>query len=328
MWKREIPILESRWLTAFYMYSQDILDGSPVFKVLPHDIGKARVENAHQIADRAGGVLRFTPAEEAKGRALLAEMGLGPDDWFVCFQARDSGYHKARVGRDPQEFRNADIATYVDAMRYVADRGGFAIRIGDAVGKPLPETGNPRIVDYASRFRSDFGDIYLLARCRFLLAAPTGSALVPTLFGTPVAMANQSPIVPNPNGSRSLYIPKLLRDRRSGLSLPFDEQFAPYEPLEDYYMTARHWTRPEVFENDRHFIGDNSPDEIVDLCRDMFDILEGHAPDPDAAELQRFYQDRYVGRLPDIHDHGPRIGPRFVKKHRDLLARPTAVRAI
>lgn len=321
MWKREIPILESRWLTAFYMYSQDILGESPVFGVLPHDIGRVRVENAHEIVDRIGGVLQFTLEEEKRGRALLAAMGLSPRDWFVCFQARDAGYHQARINKNPHDFRNADIRACMEAMHYVADRGGVAIRIGANVNEPLPKTENPRIIDYATRFRSDFGDIYLLGKCRFFLGGDTGSSLVPTLFGVPVATANKLPILPNPNGRKSLYIPKLLRDRPSGQPLPFDEQFAPYGPLENYYTTARHWNQRGAFENDWRVIVDNTPDEILDLCRDMFDVLDGREPDQEAANLQRFYQNHYLAPLPDIRDHGPRISPRFIKRHKNLLPR-------
>ena len=36
--------------------------------------------------------LFFTEEEEEKGRVLLAEMGIGADDWFVCFHARSENF--------------------------------------------------------------------------------------------------------------------------------------------------------------------------------------------------------------------------------------------
>ena len=38
--------------------------------------------------------LYFSNNEEEKGRSLLADMGIGKEDWFICFHTRDSKYLK------------------------------------------------------------------------------------------------------------------------------------------------------------------------------------------------------------------------------------------
>ena len=138
MWRHIIPIFESRVLTALYMYCQDIVSEIPMFRVLPHDHGERHISNAHELVTKCGGVLEFTPQEHEQGRILLEEMGLGDGDWFVCFQARDPSYHEQRIGKDPARHRDAEIETFLEAAEMIADMGGFAIRVGAAVEKPLP----------------------------------------------------------------------------------------------------------------------------------------------------------------------------------------------
>ncbi|MCH8149875.1 MAG: hypothetical protein IH987_18155, partial [Planctomycetes bacterium] len=41
-------------------------------------------------------VLGFTEKEEERGNKLLAEMGIGPKDRFVCFHTRDPAYLNVR----------------------------------------------------------------------------------------------------------------------------------------------------------------------------------------------------------------------------------------
>ena len=115
LWKRKIPIIESRVLTLFFMFSEDILSRIPVFSFLPHEIGRKRVRNAHQVLHRAGGVLSFSKSEDARGRRYLEEIGLKLGDWFVCFQSRDAAYHHNRVGVDAIKQGNSNIESYVKA---------------------------------------------------------------------------------------------------------------------------------------------------------------------------------------------------------------------
>ncbi|MEK9754799.1 MAG: TIGR04372 family glycosyltransferase [Rhodospirillaceae bacterium] len=321
--RREVRIFENRLLTFFYMSSQDILEAVPTFLTLPHEIGEDRVTNAYQVMDRCEPRLRLSAEEERAGHELLERMGVGRDDWFVCFQARDPAYHVNRV-RDDRAARhwaqgNSDIATYMEAAEYITSLGGYAIRMGSVVTAPLPQTSNPRIIDYATDFRSDLGDIYLLSHCRFSLAAPTGTSIIPTIFGVPVAMANQLPLVPNPIGRHGLYNPKLIYSKASGKPWTFAEHFAHIGSAERYYLTVRIWSKFDTYETDTHGVLDNTPGEIRELCQDMFDQLEGRPVDPLAAELQDAYREKFFKTHPDVYTYGPKMGPRFLLRHQDLL---------
>ena len=63
---------------------------------------------------------------------------------------------------------------------------------------------------------------------------------------------------------------------------------------------------------------DNSADDILDLCRDMFDLLSGREPPPGAAELQRLYKERFFASDPN-RIYAPNIGARFALKYQNLI---------
>ena len=319
MWRRVMPVHESRALTAFYMYTQDIIRDLPLFRTLPHDIGKRHIANAHELVTKCGRVLEFMPREHERGKALLKEMGLGDGDWFVCFQARDSSYHDKRIGRDPSGHRNTEIGTFLEAAKMIADRGGFAIRMGAAVSEPLPRDLDPRIIDYAVKHRSDFGDIYLLGNCRFFVASMTGMSSVPSLFGVPSALTNQVPLVPNPCGRNSLFIPKLLKDKGTGELATFKTHFELIGSAALFNTSSHIWFGGETFENERYTLIDNDSAEIADLCRDMFDLLDGKSPPKKGSDLQDVYSRVHLADLPDVGNFGARIGPRFSVKYSRLF---------
>jgi putative glycosyltransferase (TIGR04372 family) len=318
MWQRILPVIHSRLMWVFYQYTSDILDKIPTFRPLPTHLGANRVPNCNYLVDRAGPVLEFSDDDHLKGQELLASMGLGRGDWFVCFQARDSIYQNSLEAHgDDKSHRNAPIETYIKAAHYITELGGFAIRMGYLVEAPIPETGNPRIIDYASNFRSDFGDIYLLGNCRFFLCSSSGAQAVPPLFNVPVATAHMISLWPQQVGTKSTYIPKFMKRRETGEILSFKEFFDATVRAEDYLGVDV--DLHSLYENDTYTIVDNNEDDVLDLCLDMFDLIEDRKP-PDGAEFyQNMYMDRFVKPAEDLYKFGPRISPRFALKYGKLI---------
>lgn len=311
MIKRRVRIVESRALSALYHYAGDGPKKLPFFATV--DSGYE-----HRLLDQAGAVLRFTDEEEARGKDVLASLGLGPRDWFVCFQARDPSFHMARIGaRDNKAHRTCRIENYLKAARLIAERGGFAIRVGATAAQPLPAI-HPRVIDYTMTARSDFADIYLLGKCRFLLGSATGTADVPRLFHVPVAIANLLPLSPNPWGPHSMAIPKLMVDPASG-------EYVPFATLAKMHAFSYQPAHRNLWDSETHYeclgwqVTDNGEDDILDLCLDMLDRIEGRTPDAEAARLQRLYKERFFGEVPDFYRFGPDIGARFALRYRHLI---------
>ena len=324
MFKRVIPVVDFRPFWNFYQYAHDILElqicFEPVRQHVPLPNGQAPFSTPHLSLERMLSVLSFTKAEQAAGEALLERMGLKRDDWFICIQSKDSTYHAWRGAVDGTPYRNCDIENFLKAARHISSLGGHVIRMGLAVDRPLPPTGDPRIIDYASDFRTDFGDIFLFGNCKFYLGGSTGSKSVPPLFGRPVAVANEQIQPPDPIGAQSLYIPKLLKHPEDGHLCSFRETV---ERLGGHELFVSGLFDESRLYTDGYSLVDNSEDEILELCLDILAQLDSKLFSAETRELQHlanlaFYGDSHP-IAKDILAHGPRLGPSFARKYSHLI---------
>ena len=135
--------------------------------------------------------LSFTKAEEARGIAELAKMGIPPGAKWVCLMVRD-GTYLPHLGYHAH--RDSDVNDYMRAAVALSQRGYYVIRMGAKVAKPMPFTTD-RIIDYATNgMRSDFMDIYLCAKCEFALNNGTGLDAVCCAFRKPSCYVNFVPV--------------------------------------------------------------------------------------------------------------------------------------
>lgn len=163
---------------------------------------------------------RLLPGHEAAGRALLADLGIPEGAPVVTVHCRESGY---LADRADQDFRNADIATYVPAIEMLAAAGMYVVRLGDASMKPLPALG-PRVVDGT---RLDpvptILTPYAIARSRFMINTTSGPYGVAQALGVPSVLVNAvlyPMVLPLPG---DLYAPKIYRRASDGAPLPLRE---------------------------------------------------------------------------------------------------------
>jgi len=252
-------------------------------------------------------VLSFTDEEKKQGRKLLSEMGIGEADWFVCFQARDPKY--LGPGSEYHDYRDCDIENYLKAAEYIADRGGYAIRIGSVVDKPLSKGRHPNIIDYAVDFRSDFMDIFLLANCKFLLGSTSGPYNVSSVFGVPVACANFIPISFVPYKKSDLFVPKKIFSKAQGRHLTFNE-IQDSELMDGYQSEVYKKLGVEVIEN--------SSDEILEMAKEINMRLDGNYVPYVSNEEE--YQKKFDAIFKLRRNGCPtKIGTYFLIKNRDML---------
>tara|TARA_B100002051_G_scaffold245392_1_gene252721 strand:- start:7964 stop:9187 length:1224 start_codon:yes stop_codon:yes gene_type:complete len=312
MWKRYIPILESRVL--FFWFNADIhyLRSKPYIEYLP--FLHTEFEEMDQMP-----ALEFTAREQKKGKALLETMGIPDNAWFICFQARDDMYHhKVRGTTGTHPHRNSEIDTYLKAARMIGERGGYALRMGAWADEPLSVTRDPHIIDYARDHRSDFGDIYLFGNAKFFLASSAGTFPVSTLFKVPVILANQTPPRLWPIGRYSLMAPKMMVYKGTNALVPFSE-LEKMGAFDYNFSELVRWDMPETFEDYGIVPRDNSADELVEASLDMLDALDGQGPSEDAREVQQFYKSKYCKSAASAAEFGPELAPSFALKYRDII---------
>ncbi len=138
-------------------------------------------------------LLKFTRAEEQLGIENTVALGIPVGHQFVCFHARDSSYlSEKHPGIDWQyhDYRDSEIGNYIPAAEELCSRGLWAVRVGEIALEPVISS-NRAVIDYTySGKRSEFMDIYLGAKCKFMICSETGLNLVPTMFRRPIVFVN------------------------------------------------------------------------------------------------------------------------------------------
>jgi putative glycosyltransferase (TIGR04372 family) len=252
-------------------------------------------------------LLEFPPEVAARGWALLEKAGVPRDARFVALHVRDIVWRGVTSGL--QAIRNADTVSYLRAIDEITRRGGFVVRMGDADAPRLPP--HAQVIDYCrSDMRSDWMDIFLLARSRFVLGSASGPVFVPPLYGVPSVLTNWWPPGMRPWHASDIYIPKLAKRITDGTYLTLSEMLR--EPV-SYCHSLRYLA-------ERHGLGveDNAADIIHDAVVEMFMRLEGGASSDAELEDLRTRADRIYQSHGHIGMAQPSRG--FLRRYRDLIA--------
>lgn len=195
MWKRTLPVVP---LTKLALETDKLNKRIPGWKahVVPLlDRGEWMVgpDTARSIVLSKKPFLFFTPDEEKKGRKGLKDLGIPDGSPFVCIHNRDSAYlDKVYPQRDwsYHDYRDSDIKNYIEAAGELSKRGYYVVRVGSVVKEKMVSS-DPKIIDYASSGkRSDLMDVYLGAKCSFMICSETGISIVPLVFRKPVLFVN------------------------------------------------------------------------------------------------------------------------------------------
>ena len=256
--------------------------------------------------------LTFTPEEEYIGFEFLKNLGLSKNVQFICFNARDSAYLDSIFFDNfgYHDYRNSSIHNFESAAKELAFRGYVAMRMGAIVKESL-STSNPRIIDYAKKYRTEFLDIFLCANCYFYLGDDCGLWAVPMIFRRPMAITNLIPL-----GNVHFWYPIYLFIPKK-LWLLDEKRFLTFnEILKSDLAKAFH---TDLYEQHGIEIVENSLEEIRALSVEMDDRLKGIWQSTEEDEnLQKRFWDLYMP-LKQNTKNFTRIGTIFLRENRELL---------
>lgn len=284
----------------------------------------------HGLLDRYPPHLAFTPEEEERGKSGLREMGIEPDSRFVCFHARDGMWIRRAHPRVVSvygdwtlaESRNSFTGNYLLAAEKLTDLGYYAIRMGKYVAEPI-STPNPRVIDYATIFHSDFMDVFLSARCAFFIGQDSGMTSLPMIFRRPMALVNIFPLeqMDYCTNKPNIFIPKMLYSAEKGRLLTFRETM-------EFGLGGSYLKTPEdqaICERLSLEIVENTPEEIAGVALEMHQNLQSIFESTDEDEqlqsrflsLVRRYQE--IAHVERGLESNLRIGAHFLRIHQDWL---------
>ena len=265
--------------------------------------------SAHQRWQKEGRapLLELPPDVATRGFALLQAAGVPRGAWFVALHVRDITWRGLNGGM--QAIRNADTAAYLPAIAEITGRGGYVVRMGDPDAPPMPALAN--VIDYCrSAMRSDWMDIFLIARSRFMLGSASGPSFVPPLYGVPAVLTNWWPPGMRPWHAADIFIPKLLRRSANGRCLTLGETLRePFSHCHSPRYLAAH---------EGVYVEDNDPEVIRGAVAEMLSRLDGDTRrDADVADLRA-----RADRIYQAHGHFgmARLAGDFLRHHRDFVA--------
>jgi putative glycosyltransferase (TIGR04372 family) len=282
------------------------------------------------LLDKFPPHLEFTEEEEERGQRGLLDMGIDPGAPFVCFSARDGVWLRQAHPRITSaygdwtlmEIRNSSISNYLPAAETLTRLGYNAVRSGKYVAEPIT-CANPKVIDYSTKFQSDFMDLYLSARCAFFLGQANGLATLPLIFRRPVAFTNIYTLAElrNCTNRHAICIPKIHYSRDKGRLLTFRETMELN--LGGAYSDAG--AHPETLGRLGVEIVENTPEEIEALTLEMHQRLRSEfVPTKEDEELHVRFMSLVRSYPETIHiesglDVNLRMCAHFLRTHSDWL---------
>jgi putative glycosyltransferase (TIGR04372 family) len=180
-WKDELLVLPSWFVDSLHR-------AGLVFPFLKLEEPKLSITGSLNGLDKTDSHVSLSADEMEEGRKRLIEIGISPDEPYVCLIVRDGGHYKSKGDTESAgyELLNFDINDFAGVAEVLIESGFQVIRMGS--GSERPFTSKPDgVVDYAlSKNRSEFLDVYLAATCEFAVSTQTGPDSVCMLFRRPV----------------------------------------------------------------------------------------------------------------------------------------------
>ncbi len=308
MWKKKVHLA---WSSPFVhqIYRLNKLFPDWEKHTVPEFSG---IRDLNGLLERIPSHLAFTPKEETKGLDSIRKMGIPEGMPFVCFHVRDSAYLKSSMGSDgySYRFRDSDINNYMAALEELTGLGYFLVRMGAGVRDRLTIT-NTKIIDYARKYRTDFLDIYLCAKCKFFLSSNSGLDMVPQIFRRPVVYVNFVPFeVIHTWWPVELFIFKKYWLRE-------EKRFMASREILD--SGVRNFYKTEQFDSCGIELIENTSEEIKSVIFEMDMRLQGKWKE---REEDKELQSRFWSLFKHSQLQGKinaRVGAEFLRQNKELL---------
>ena len=279
----------------------------------------ARRQEANQmiIWSESSPTLAFTDAEQQKGSELQQHLLSDPAKPFVCIALPEKSYYERKMEKEHPVSKSVDLysnfpswESYFPCIKSLSGSGLDVIRMGQSVDNAI-DPSSCKIVDYASTSRSEFGDIWLLGNCKFVIAGGgTGVYWPASTFNKPVIKTDSYELFNTTYGKNDLQIPQLAWSRS-------EKNFKLFSWL---IKQGQGWAQNRSLIDGEIEIIKNTAEEINEVVLEMNQRLDGTwIETAEDIELQnRFKKLREVVPKWQFQE-GVRIGADFLRRYQHLL---------
>lgn len=273
--------------------------------------------------------IEFNKPEIEEGNQILGKLGIND---YICIATRESAYRRdvmeyTGIMQDIADiYRNSDIDNFELTAQYLEKLNISAVRMGAKVEKEVKN--GSKIIDYASKMRSDFADVYLFSKCMFLVSDSSGMQVLPKLFAKPIITINQPVfttmhdfVLPS-HETYDLMIIQKYWDSKKERYLTFREmiELEVNGEKEDIYFSRP--ANTYLLCHKRGIIPiKNTPEEILDVVKEMLLRINGEIV---YDELDLALKDKFDSIKNEYMEKGNyffnmRIGREFLRQNQWLL---------
>ena len=289
----------------------------PILGVKRKYLARQQSEDQMIIWSESPPTLVFTDAEKQKGSDLQKTLLSDPSKPFVCIALPEKSYYETKMEKEHPVSKSTDLYScfpswenYFQCIKSLKDAGLNVIRMGQSVDNSTDKSTG-ELIDYASTARSEFGDVWLLGNCRFVIAgAGTGVYWPASAMGKPALLTDSYGLFNTSYGQHDLKTPQLAWSRSEKKLKSFSWMIAQGEG----------WGHKKSLINGDIEIIKNTAEEINEVVIEMNQRLEGTWIETDEyVELQnRFKKLREVVPKWQVQE-SVRIGADFLRRYQHLL---------
>ena len=269
-----------------------------------------------EIWAREQPVLQFTGGEVLAGKSLQKEL-LGDDSKpFVCIGMAERIYYEQKNATEHEVESHLDLYScmpdwknYVACTEVLDEHSIKTVRMGQFVSNKLADTTESSIIDYASTARSEYGDVWLLANCKFVLVGATGLWWIASAFNKPTVLTDSYSLNYSTFGKSDLNILQLAWSRTDKKLMPFD-----------WIIAHNEWAQRRALIQGDFEIVKNTAEEITEVVLEMNQRIDGTWVETDEdIELQDRFKKLRQHQPPWKVQQSVRIGAAFLRRYKHLL---------
>jgi len=293
--------------------------------ILPTDVRDLATDESLMSSPDAvwrGAPLAFADRVNDELEAFAGRLGLEPGR-FVMLHVRESGFKPAAGLREGQvdRQRNADPATFGEAIDYLIESGYRVVRIGDASMQPMHLAG---VVDlpFIGASPPQFA-LWCAMQCRLFICCDSGPYVLTRFSAAACLAVNVLDLTAYAARGQDRFIPKIAVEPVDGHELSLAEM------IERGLLAGNALVRGAGEERDRLAADavtyrDNSSEEIAQAVREMFESSD----QPTAPQLR--FRELLEDRVAQLQRPGKRpfslgaghIAQGFAERH---LYQPSSV---
>ena len=257
-------------------------------------------------------ILPFPEKMNARGYKNLEKLGVNTKDWFICLHAGE--YDNATGGCHYHFQRRQTLENFAGVVRHVASKGGKIIRIGKEGGKLSIPPALP-IIDYSySDVKSDWMDLFLIDKCKFMICSVSGAYTPAILFGTPIILTNVISWYETGAFGGDICLLKHIFNKKTKSMVSLQE----YNELN---LKNELWN--DEFE-DNYVVIPNDTDELINAVEEMDLLLNNPSKLNKKNDLQLLLKSSFDEDLKHKYTDAI-ISPYFLKKNKKVLFKGTVL---